>query len=155
MELRAEPGRFGASTCRGGLGIGHMHSTTSRPFPLTFSTYLDLLRASAALAVFIVHLGYAEFTGGIVTRQDQIGRAAVIVFFVLSGYVVAYVARERERTLSVFAVSRLARVYSVALGALALTVAVDLVTLASGFPRGVPLYHYRGWSKYPPAFLSF
>src|SRR5258708_6982604 len=132
-----------------------MHSTTSGPLPRTFSTYLDLLRASAALAVFLVHLTYAEFTGGIVTRQLQIGRAAGIVFFVLSGYVIAYVASERERTLSAFAVSRLAPVYSVALGALALTVAVDLVTLASGFPRDVPLYQYRGWWKYLPVFLSF
>src|SRR5258706_13910378 len=106
MELRAEPGRFGASTCRGGLGMGHMHSTTSGPLPRTFSTYLDLLRASAALAVFLVHLTYAEFTGGVVTRQLQIGRPAGVVFFGLSGYVIAYVARERERTVSAFAVSR-------------------------------------------------
>jgi peptidoglycan/LPS O-acetylase OafA/YrhL len=125
------------------------------PLPRAFSTYLDLLRAGAALAVFFAHLSYAEFTGGIVATQFQIGRAAVIVFFVLSGYVISYVASERERSLSVFAVSRLARVYSVALGAFALTVAVDLLTLAMAFPRDVPLYQYQGWWKYFPLFLSF
>jgi peptidoglycan/LPS O-acetylase OafA/YrhL len=121
----------------------------------TFSTYLDLLRASAALAVFGSHMTYPQFTGGVLVSQFEVGRAAVIVFFVLSGYVIAYVARERERSLSAFAVSRLARVYSVALAALALTAAVDLITVASGFPRDVPLYQYRGWWKYLPLFLSF
>jgi len=123
--------------------------------PRSLSTYLDLLRIVAAFAVFGSHATFAEFTGGIVAPQLQIGRAAVIVFFVLSGYVITYAATERERSLRSFAVSRLARVYSVALGALALTAAVDLLTVAVGFPRTVPTYQYVGWWKYLPLFLSF
>jgi peptidoglycan/LPS O-acetylase OafA/YrhL len=123
--------------------------------PRSLSTYLDLLRVAAALAVFGSHATFPEFTGGMVAPQIQIGRAAVIVFFVLSGYVITYAAAERERSLGRFAVSRLARVYSVAAGALALTAAVDLLTLATGFPRGIPTYQYVGWWKYLPLFLSF
>ena len=45
----------------------------------------------------------------------------------LSGYVISYVAVELEFTLWEFAISRIARVYSVVIPALALTVLVDLL----------------------------
>jgi len=50
-----------------------------------------------------------------------------IVFFVLSGYVIAMVTSERERTLKQYAISRISRLYSVVLPALVLTLACDLV----------------------------
>lgn len=50
------------------------------------------------------------------------GHAAVIVFFVLSGYVIAFVTQRNEgKTLRAYALARLSRLYSVVLPALGLT----------------------------------
>ncbi len=53
------------------------------------------------------------------------GEDAVMVFFVLSGYVIAYVAAEKEQTPREYFASRFARLYSVAVPALILTVLFD------------------------------
>jgi peptidoglycan/LPS O-acetylase OafA/YrhL len=79
----------------------------------------------------------------------------VIVFFVLSGYLITAVATEREARLRTFVVSRAARIYSVALPALALTASVDLILLAQGRTDGVPFYQYAAPHKYLPLFLGF
>jgi peptidoglycan/LPS O-acetylase OafA/YrhL len=92
-----------------------------------FSRYLDFLRALAALVVLVSHLAYARFTRGdyLVIREWNLGSDAVILFFVLSGYVIAYAARERDRTLGGFAFARATRLYSVALPAILLTLLLD------------------------------
>jgi peptidoglycan/LPS O-acetylase OafA/YrhL len=46
------------------------------------------------------------------------GLPAVIVFFVLSGFVIAFVTDGRDRTLAGYALNRLSRLWSVALPAL-------------------------------------
>ena len=91
------------------------------------STYLDLLRLTAAVVVFFGHAGSLVLTGGlpVLWRFVSFGNDAVMAFFVLSGFVIAHVARERERTPTVYAVSRLARLYSVVAPAIALTVVAD------------------------------
>ncbi len=53
------------------------------------SIYLDLIRFCAAAIVFIVHANYDRFTGGglpLLWRLQDLGNDAVMVFFVLSGY---------------------------------------------------------------------
>jgi peptidoglycan/LPS O-acetylase OafA/YrhL len=102
-----------------------------------FSLYLDLLRLSAALVVLLSHaVGYAY--GPIAWWPGSLGHNAVIVFFLLSGYVIAYVAAEKETTAREFWASRLARIYSVAVPALALTLVADAIGLAldPGFYAG-------------------
>lgn len=91
-----------------------------------FSLYLDLLRLLAALAVLAAHAVWHAAPG---TRwwPDSLGHNAVIVFFLLSGYVIAYVAETKETTPRRFWVSRLARIYSVALPALAITLVADAI----------------------------
>ena len=54
------------------------------------------------------------------------GHSAVVIFFVLSGYVITYVASERETTLRDYALSRCARIYAVAVPTLLLTIVLDL-----------------------------
>jgi peptidoglycan/LPS O-acetylase OafA/YrhL len=49
----------------------------------------------------------------------------VTVFFVLSGFVIAYASDTREKTARAYTISRLARLYSVALPAVLLTVLLD------------------------------
>lgn len=92
-----------------------------------FSIYLDALRFLAALAVFVSHLAYARFTNGNLQwiRDINLGSDAVVVFFVLSGYVIAYTTFARDRGPAAYAESRIARLYSVVIPALLLTFALD------------------------------
>lgn len=95
----------------------------------TTSIYLDLLRFVAALVVLIFHASPARLTGGIpgLWRIGDLADAAVMLFFVLSGFVIAYVADQKERTLRNYAISRLSRLYSVVVPAIALTLIVDAI----------------------------
>ena len=60
--------------------------------PKSLSVYLDLIRLLAALLVFIVHANYQGFTGGlpVLWRLGGLGNDAVMVFFVLSGFVLSH-----------------------------------------------------------------
>ncbi|MGH7119570.1 MAG: acyltransferase family protein [Acetobacteraceae bacterium] len=126
------------------------------------SRYLDLLRVLAALFVLLAHLSDPAITGGRITVPSEIGYSAVMVFFVLSGYVICYVAVERQHALSEFAISRVARVYSVVLPALALTVFVDILFMhvrplfrARPLLAGIPTYQYRKLPEYLMMHLVF
>jgi peptidoglycan/LPS O-acetylase OafA/YrhL len=120
-----------------------------------FSRYLDLLRIIAALLVLFAHLADPNITDGIINAPSQIGYSSVMVFFVLSGYVISYVAAERELTLTDFTISRIARVYSVVIPALVLTVVVDMILVhirplvnATQLIADIPLYQYAKFPKY-------
>lgn len=90
----------------------------------TTSIYLDLVRFSAALVVVLTHLAYPRFSGGLLLPLRTYGNDAVMIFFVLSGYVIAYTAT-RDRELGTYCINRLARLYSVALPAIVLTFLLD------------------------------
>ena len=92
-----------------------------------FSHYLDLLRVIAALIVLASHMAYARFTRGdyAFIHDWNLGSDAVILFFVLSGYVIAYTAYEKDRSLAMFAFARLTRLYSVVIPAILITLALD------------------------------
>ncbi len=95
----------------------------------TTSVYLDLLRFLAAAVVFAGHAYPQRLTGGVpaLWRFWGFGNDAVMVFFVLSGFVIAYVADQKERTLKSYSISRFARLYSVAVPAIVLTVVADAI----------------------------
>src|ERR1700680_3766033 len=98
--------------------------------PRSTSIYLDLVRFLAATTVFVAHANFDRFTGGLpfLSRLGMdIANDAVIVFFVLSGLVIAYVANTKENTLREFFLSRFARLWSVVVPALFLTVILDYV----------------------------
>ena len=58
-----------------------------------FSLYLDVVRLGAAMLVLLHHYSMkSEFSGGWLWQFRGFGGAAVIVFFVLSGLVIAYVS---------------------------------------------------------------
>ena len=120
-----------------------------------FSTYLDLVRFLAALTVFGSHLTFSQFTGGYFAYQGKLAGEGVAAFFVLSGYVIAYVSDAKERTLKDYAVSRLARIYSVAFAAIILAIVVDLLALHYHWVRSVPRYQYHSFPKYLLLALTF
>jgi peptidoglycan/LPS O-acetylase OafA/YrhL len=87
-----------------------------------FSLYLDLARACAALAVVVAHFGYFRiFDDFQIARIPDFGREAVITFFVLSGFVIAYSADHKNLTAASYVVARAARLFSVVLPVLALS----------------------------------
>jgi peptidoglycan/LPS O-acetylase OafA/YrhL len=90
------------------------------------SVYLDLVRFVAAVFVFLTHAGWQQVSGGLLW-QISYGREAVDVFFVLSGFVIGHVVETRERSALGYAVARAARLYSVALPAVALTFVLDRI----------------------------
>lgn len=63
-------------------------------------------------------------------------------FFVLSGFVIAYVADTREQTAKQYFISRAARIYSVAIPALIITFLLDAVGRSVNPPLYNPSWHY-------------
>jgi peptidoglycan/LPS O-acetylase OafA/YrhL len=99
-----------------------------------FSLYLDVVRFFAAILVVIAHFCQLGFVSEQAKQfLPQCGREAVVIFFVLSGFVIAYTAAEKKANLRQYAVARCARIYSAALPImLATLVAVTLATLVFG-----------------------
>ena len=93
------------------------------------SLYLDALRALAALVVLLSHFAYSRFTDGryLIIRDVNLGSDAVILFFVLSGFVIAFTRETKDLTWRQFAFNRATRLYSVALPAIGLTVVFDAI----------------------------
>jgi peptidoglycan/LPS O-acetylase OafA/YrhL/predicted ATP-grasp superfamily ATP-dependent carboligase len=90
----------------------------------SFSIYLDLVRIVSALLVVLYHSNLRLLTLEKLPLSTH-GHAAVIVFFVLSGYVIAHITSTRENTPLEYWSSRLARFYSLALPAVLLTPLLD------------------------------
>lgn len=158
-----------------------IHPAIVEPMKNGTSLYLDLVRFSAALVVFLEHLReHTKHSFSTFWRIHSFWRdylnplslTAVMVFFVLSGYVIAHVLATRERTLLEYSASRFARLYSVVVPALILTAACNyLITLK--FPHafdslggssamffdylGTALFtsHFWLWSDLEPANAPF
>lgn len=79
------------------------------------STYLDALRI---IATGVVLFGHA-------LAWHSLAHDAVILFFVLSGYLISYTATERDLTGTQYAINRIARISTVAIPAVILTVLAD------------------------------
>jgi peptidoglycan/LPS O-acetylase OafA/YrhL len=118
------------------------------------SGYLEFLRLTATLIVFLAH-GlplYAPFRA--FADKAQLGRDGVVIFFVLSGYVISWCAAERDRSVTAFAINRAARIYSVALPGIALGCTVSLLLY---WITDAPTldYQLRKLWLYLPIYLSF
>ena len=105
------------------------------------------MRLSAAAVVFLAHLSYPRFGGEALATLGPLAHSAVVVFFVLSGFVIAWAAARDGNTVD-YATARAARIYSVALPALALTFALDIATGNTNYQ------HEHPW-KYLPLFVTF
>jgi len=92
------------------------------------SVWLDLCRVIAALAVYIGHAVYLKVAPAAFSLTwHRSADDAVIAFFVISGLVIAHTTRDHLGAGGRYALARLSRVYSVALPAVLLALAVDLI----------------------------
>lgn len=103
------------------------------------SNFLNFLRWTAALVVVLGHadMYLGQFGGGDPRRWASFGymgahsHAAVMIFFVLSGYVVAYAAGKKNESGNYgfrdYFLDRWSRIYSVLLIAIAFTLVIDFV----------------------------
>jgi peptidoglycan/LPS O-acetylase OafA/YrhL len=103
--------------------------------------YLDLIRS---LAAFIVVLDHAPTVFNL-PGLPRWGHQAVMVFFVLSGYVICHTADTRETSPRAFIVARFARLWSVLVPAMVLTVFCDVA--------GRMIGHHPGAYAFVPANL--
>ena len=92
----------------------------------SFSIYLDLVRFLAACLVYVYHSNQRLLVSDVLPASNY-GHSSVIVFFVLSGFVIAYITDSKEKKLASYAASRLSRVYSVVVPALLLTLVLDSI----------------------------
>lgn len=93
------------------------------------SLYLDLLRFFMATVVVTGHSTFRGYTGHPFQLWFSFPymQTAVIGFFVLSGFVIAHVTETKEKSAAIYAASRIARLYSVVIPALLLTVLCDTI----------------------------
>lgn len=92
----------------------------------SLSVYLDGLRLLAAFMVFLAH-SHNFLIPSLNRYLAGYGAEAVAVFFVLSGFVIAFVRNEKEHDATSYVVARLSRIYSVAIPAILVTIIVDAI----------------------------
>jgi len=95
--------------------------------PDFLSSLLDFLRFSAAIAVFLGHTNfYWFFCGHVSGLGPQNGQDYVIIFFVLSGFVISWsIDRKKDYHFKQYLFDRMARLWTVALPALCLGAVLD------------------------------
>jgi peptidoglycan/LPS O-acetylase OafA/YrhL len=104
------------------------------------SIYLDVLRYFAALMVYFFHAGhFANYT---LPFFGTYGGLGVVVFFVLSGFVIAYSAAGKRRDIVDYFIARFARLWSVVLPAILLTIALDTLGQWLSLPAYAPMQPY-------------
>jgi len=130
----------------------------THPVPLArpLSLYLDCCRLLAAVLVVISHYGpYGVITRGAAHWVPDLGREAVIVFFVLSGFVIAYTTEHKNPSLRGYAIARATRIYSVALPLVLLAFGAALALVWSGHIPARQLYEASKPWLYLPLHLLF
>lgn len=102
-----------------------------------FSIYLDLIRFVAACLVVIYHSNSRLIVEKVLPLSTY-GHSAVIIFFVLSGFVIAYATDTKEHSARDYWASRLSRVWSLAVPAILLAPLLDVIgeSIAPGLYAG-------------------
>lgn len=120
-----------------------------------FSLYLDLTRFTAAVLVVLSHFAQHGLFGDVNAHPLLLfGREAVIVFFVLSGLVIAWSTSTACHTLAAYAVTRGARIYSVVLPVLVLCFVLAAISGAA-LDHGPVSYQLNKPQIYLPLHLLF
>lgn len=105
------------------------------------SICLDLVRFAAALVVLVCHAAQMKLYSGWFPDIPLAQHYAVVVFFVLSGLVIAASAQQKRSTLGQYAIARAARILPVSLAALVFaTVAFAVATALGGSAQHTDTY---------------
>ena len=104
------------------------------------SLMLDVVRVSAAAMVAIGHISQPYFSD-VWPNVTFLAKAAVAIFFVLSGFVIRYVTSRRPGTFENYLKDRASRIYSVVIPALLFTLVADLIA------RQVNPAFFTNWSQ--------
>jgi len=123
-----------------------MITTLSRTPPVVqpnLSLYLDLLRYAAALTVYFFHAGH--FANYKLPFFGTHGGLGVAVFFVLSGFVIAYSAAGKRRDVTDYFIARFARLWSIVLPAILLTFVLDTLGQQLSMPAYAPMQPYSAF----------
>ncbi|WP_457128598.1 acyltransferase family protein [Mucilaginibacter sp. HD30] len=101
----------------------------SRKISGSSSIFLDVLRISAALVVLVVHAFNKWFLTKAYRSEwpGEPSHVAVIVFFVLSGYVIGHTTVSKNRGAMQYAQARLSRLCSVVVPAIVITACVHVI----------------------------
>lgn len=110
-----------------------------------FSIYLDIVRFTAAFLVYVYHSNNRLLVKDILPASNY-GHSSVIVFFVLSGFVIAYVTATKESNFPAYAASRISRVFVVTIPAIVLTLVLDSIGREL-YPK---LYASYPWDQFIP-----
>jgi peptidoglycan/LPS O-acetylase OafA/YrhL len=118
-----------------------------------FSIYLEIARITATLIVVLSHglIFYqplAEYN-----ETAKLGRDGVIIFFVLSGFVITWCANERDHLFTDYIVNRASRIYSVAIPGIILGAAASLFASINA-NQDIEYPFYKPW-LYLPLYLTF
>jgi len=91
--------------------------------------FLDAMRIAAALTVMYLHAHNLWFPAQVhnATEPGEWSHASVIVFFVLSGYVIAHTTASNNRGGKQYAVARLSRLCSIVIPALLITAVIQFI----------------------------
>jgi peptidoglycan/LPS O-acetylase OafA/YrhL len=100
------------------------------------SVMLDAIRSCAAFMVFASHWSTYSDNAQKYHAVFALGFPGVLIFFVLSGYVIAAATAKRETSVTAYAVARIARLYSVAVPVLFLLPIMD-AAMAVHYPAAV------------------
>jgi peptidoglycan/LPS O-acetylase OafA/YrhL len=84
--------------------------------------FLDSVRILCALIVLLEHCSLILVPGWLSLPFAGLRHGAVIVFFVLSGFVIAHTTSSRKRTFEAYLVSRFSRLYSIFIPAIVVTI---------------------------------
>lgn len=126
------------------------------PLPPPLSLYLDCCRFLAAVLVVASHLGPYRIVDA---QRDawllDLGRESVVVFFVLSGFVIAHTTRHKNPDLRGYCLARCTRIYSVALPLLVLAFALAAALAAAGLASANQFYQLGKPWLYLPLHLLF
>lgn len=100
------------------------------PLSPSLSAWLDLCRVLAALVVFVGHSVALDVApAALELGWHRTADDAVIAFFVISGLVIAHSTRARHGSATDYALARASRIYSVAVPAVLLALALDQIGL--------------------------
>jgi peptidoglycan/LPS O-acetylase OafA/YrhL len=120
---------------------------TGKGYCTTLFPLFDVWRILCASLVVLSHAGQLELLPSIGTSLMAASHHAVIIFFVISGFSVAYSAAKENSQLQPFLSARLSRILSVAIPAIFITLVIDLIG-QSVAPGGTESWQLKSWWLY-------